>query len=270
MVRAARCLLDAGHRPPCAVRPPASPQPIFYALIARATTVLAEYTPRTGNFPTVTRTVLTRLGTKDTMASYAYDGSVFNILIDDGIVYMCLTDEGDKRRIAFAFLEDIKAKFRSDYGERVHSAIAFSMNTEFQRNLQDRMEFFNDDSSDAMGRVRSKLDAAKSVMVQNIDKVLQRGEKIELLVDESDALTRSANRFKRDARTLERHMWWKNLKVWLFIILLVLVVAYIIVGATCGWAFDCLASHPDKEAGKRRMLLRGAVDAAAPWLIPGL
>jgi vesicle-associated membrane protein 7 len=202
--------------------------------------VLAEYTPRSGNFPTVTRTVLTRLGTKDTQASYAYDGSVFNVLIDDGIVYMCLTDEGDKRRYAFAFLDDVKTKFRGDYGERVHSAIAFSMNTEFQKYLQDRMEFFNEGKADAVGRVKDRLESVKTVMVQNIDKVLDRGEKIELLVDQSDALQRTAHRFKRDARTLERHMWWKNIKMWMFIILLVLVVAYIIIGTTCGWAFDCV------------------------------
>jgi vesicle-associated membrane protein 7 len=238
-----------------------SSQPIFHALIARGTTVLAEYTPRTGNFPTVTRTVLTRLGARDTKASYAYDGCIFNVLIDDGIVYMCLTDESDKhRRIAFAYLEDVKTKFRADYGERVHSAIAFSMNSEFQRYLHSRMDHFNDEKeSDAFGRVNARLEQVKGVMVENIDKVLQRGEKIELLVDKSDALQRTAHRFKRDARTLERHMWWKNVKIWLFIILLLLVVAYIIVGATCGWGFECASGKaaPSPSPSPHARLLRG-------------
>lgn len=227
-----------GRPPPSLAFLPRPAQPIFYALIARGTSVLAEYTPRTGNFPTVTRTVLTRLGAKDTQASYAYDGHVFNVLIDDGIVYMCLTDEGDKRRFAFAYLEDIKTKFRADFGERIHSAIAFSLNTEFQRYLQDRMDVFNDGKSDSIGRVKARLDSVKTVMVENIDKVLQRGEKIELLVDESQELQRTANKFKTGARSLERHMWWKNVKIWIFIILILLVVSYIIAGSLCGWGFE--------------------------------
>lgn len=50
--------------------------PILHALIARKTTVLAEYTASSGNFPTVTRVLLNKLGTRDTRVSYAYDGCV--------------------------------------------------------------------------------------------------------------------------------------------------------------------------------------------------
>jgi hypothetical protein len=47
--------------------------PIFYALVARRQTVLAEYTARSGNFPTVTRVLLTKIGDGDSKMSYVYD-----------------------------------------------------------------------------------------------------------------------------------------------------------------------------------------------------
>jgi hypothetical protein len=47
--------------------------PIFYALVARKTTVLAEYTARTGNFPTVTRTLLAKITDSEQKQSYVYD-----------------------------------------------------------------------------------------------------------------------------------------------------------------------------------------------------
>lgn len=48
--------------------------PMFYALVARGTIVLAEHTSRSGNFPTVTRMLLGRISpTSDSKMSYLYD-----------------------------------------------------------------------------------------------------------------------------------------------------------------------------------------------------
>ena len=48
--------------------------PIFYALVARGTVVLAEHTGRSGNFPTVTRVLLGKISpTSDSKMSYIYD-----------------------------------------------------------------------------------------------------------------------------------------------------------------------------------------------------
>ncbi len=50
--------------------------PIFYALIAREKVVLAEWTGRMGNFPTVTRWLLNKVTTENQKMSYAYDKCV--------------------------------------------------------------------------------------------------------------------------------------------------------------------------------------------------
>ena len=51
-------------------------QVLFYSLIARGKTVLAEYTARSGNFPTVTRLLLSEIGGGDTKMSVVYDRQV--------------------------------------------------------------------------------------------------------------------------------------------------------------------------------------------------
>ncbi len=166
---------------------------------------------------------------------------IFNILVDDGITYLCLTDEEDKRkrRVAFAFLEDIKDRFRRDYGDRVHTAVAFAMNTEFQSVLEDRMQFFNEDpSADSFSRVHGQLSSVKEVMVENIERVLERGEKIELLVEKTEELSASAKRFQHGSRNLKYMFWWKNVKMWLFITFIVLIIIYFIVSFICGFDFS--------------------------------
>ena len=54
------------------------------------------------------------------------------------------------------------------------------------------MQHFNS-GAEAAGRgsiseVQGKLDVVKGVMVQNIENILERGEKLELLVDKTDQL----------------------------------------------------------------------------------
>jgi vesicle-associated membrane protein 7 len=70
--------------------------------------------------------------------------------------------------------------------------------------------FSTNPEADKFSAVRGKIDDVKGIMVQNIEKVLARGEKIELLVDKSDALNRSAAKFEKSSNKLKNQMWWRN------------------------------------------------------------
>jgi vesicle-associated membrane protein 7 len=214
--------------------------PIFYALVARGTIVLAEHTARSGNFPTVTRVLLGKISPNaDAKMSYIYDEYVFHYQVEDGITYLCLADEKQKRRIPFLFLADIKDRFRATYGDRAKTAIAFAMNAEFSRALADRLEFFNENpGADNFGKVKDQLSEVKDIMVENIEKVLARGEKIELLVDKTDALNQSAKRFQKTSKQLKNVMWWKNVKMWGLIIVVVAIIIWLISSFVCGFNFS--------------------------------
>lgn len=49
--------------------------------------------------------------------------------------------------------------------------------------------------------------------MQNIDSILQRGERLDLLVDKTDTLAGQAYAFRRGARAVRRQQWWKNTKI---------------------------------------------------------
>ena len=42
-----------------------------------------------------------------------------------------MADQEGKRRIAFAFLEDVKRRFESNYGSSKHDAAPFALNADF-------------------------------------------------------------------------------------------------------------------------------------------
>lgn len=208
--------------------------PIIYSLVTRGSCVLAEYTGTSGNFTTVTRRILEKIPPQDAKMSYVYDRHIFHYIVDDGITYLCMADEEFGRRIPFAFLEDIKNRFRATYGDRGRTAIAYGMNTDFSRVLQNQMEYYsNNPGADRINRVRGEIDEVKSVMVHNIEKVLERGERIELLVDKTENLNQNAFKFKKSATQLKRSMWWKNIKIMIILIVVILVVVYFIVAMAC-------------------------------------
>ncbi len=62
------------------------------------------------------------------------------------------------------------------------------------------MDYFSTNpAADALSRAKGEISEVKSVMVENIDKVLDRGEKIELLVDKTEGLAGDAFRFKKQS-----------------------------------------------------------------------
>ena len=210
---------------------------IVYALIARRRDVLCEYTSNnvSGNFATVTRVLLTKLPIQDGRAAYLYDEQSFCYIVDDSITFLCMTGEQTKTRLAFSFLEDIKGKWRERFGVLEKSALAFSLDDAFRPVLKDRIEFYSSNGMpDNFSTVQSKIDSVKEVMVENIEKVLERGERIELLVHKTDRLAGEAFRFNRNAKSLKHELWCRACRTKLLCLAVVLLIVTASVALVCG------------------------------------
>ena len=127
---------------------------------------------------------------------------------------------------------------RSTYGDRGRTAIAFQMNEDFGRVLQKQMEYYNSNTNaDNIGRVQQQLNDVKGVMVENIEKVLERGEKIELLVDKTERLQNQAMKFERQSKRLKDEMRWRNIRCKLIIGACVIVGLWLILSLICDFDF---------------------------------
>ena len=116
-----------------------------------------------------------------TRQSYIYDSHVFHYVVSGSLTYLCMSDSQNQHRLPFAFLSKVEEVFTSKYGSQALTAIAFSMNEEFSPVLKKEMEFYNNNpEADAVTKVKGQIEDVKNVMVENIEKVLERGEKIEV------------------------------------------------------------------------------------------
>jgi len=165
--------------------------------------------------------LLSKIPPQDGKMTYVYDNYVFHYIVESGICYLCMSDEQNKHRIPYAFLQDVKETFIAQFGlEEPQTAIAFSMNEAFSKVLRERMDYYNSENADLsvdnIGHVKSQIEDVKGIMVQNIEKVLERGEKIELLVDKTDRLNQQAFKFESSSRSLRKAMYWKKMRCYMF------------------------------------------------------
>ena len=87
---------------------------------------------------------------------------------------------------------------------------------------------------DAITNTQQEIDSVKNIMTENIERVLERGERIDLLVDKTDRLGVGARDFRVRSRGLKRRMWWKNVKLMVLLGVVVVFLLYLFVGIGCG------------------------------------
>ncbi|CAL1359117.1 unnamed protein product [Linum trigynum] len=204
-----------GHRFPAAFRS-AADMGILYGMVARGRVVLAEFSAAQTNAGQIARQVLDKLpqGNDDTNSSYSHDRYVFHVKRTDGVAVLCMADDASERRIPFAFLEDIHGQFVRTYGRAISSAAAYAMNDEFSRVLSREMErYSNDPRADRLDRIRGEMHEMRIVMINNIEKVLERGDRLAVLVDKTAAMQGNSIRFRRQSRRYRNAMWWRNVKL---------------------------------------------------------
>ena len=92
---------------------------------------------------------------------------------------------------------------------------------------------------DGLTNLKYNLESTKDIVVENLDKLLERGEKIGLLVKKTDNMVDLSKGLKTQATSLKRQMWWRNAKLYVAIGIGLALLIYIILVIACGWKVEC-------------------------------
>ncbi|BFZ23844.1 hypothetical protein BsWGS_26884 [Bradybaena similaris] len=85
------------------------------------------------------------------------------------------------------------------------------------------------EQSKRLQQTQAQVDEVVDIMRVNVEKVLDRDQKISQLDDRAEALQAGASQFEASAGKLKRKYWWKNCKMWLILIGIIVVIIIIIV-----------------------------------------
>lgn len=77
----------------------------------------------------------------------------------------------------------------------------------------------------------------RQLMLENISKILGRGDKLNSLVDQTERLQSSAVMFQKNALTIKRNMRWANIKFFAILSTIGLLLLYLFIGVECGYPF---------------------------------
>eukprot|EP01017_Pseudomicrothorax_dubius_P030020 TRINITY_DN3699_c0_g1_i8.p1 TRINITY_DN3699_c0_g1~~TRINITY_DN3699_c0_g1_i8.p1 ORF type:complete len:213 (+),score=41.09 TRINITY_DN3699_c0_g1_i8:103-741(+) len=183
---------------------------IFYALIARdRETVLVETINAAGNFPQVTRTLLPKLE-RGVKQSLRYGEYSFFYRDEGRFTFLCLAEAGFPSRAAFVLLEEMRVEF-SKLPPQLTEGIDYSLNSKLGNFLRERSVALSG-SERSITNAKRELGDVQEIMVQNIDKLLAREERIELLVKKTHSMNIISSNIKRNADQVREAERIKNIK----------------------------------------------------------
>lgn len=85
--------------------------------------------------------------------------------------------------------------------------------------------------------ISNKLNSVKHVMFNTIDNIMERGEKLEVLVDKTDNLETTSFQFNRNARKLRRTMLCNKIKTYLCIGFGGIFILWFLSSLICGFDY---------------------------------
>ncbi|MBA0801488.1 hypothetical protein Gohar_011852 [Gossypium harknessii] len=218
-----------------------SQEAFIYSFVARGTTILAEYTEFTGNFPAIAAQCLQKLTSSNNKFTYNCDHHTFNFLVEDGYVYCVVAKDSVGKQISIAFLERMKVDFKKRYGGgKADTAMAKSLNKEFGPVLKEHKKYIIEHAEEIekLLKVKAQVSEVKSIMLENIDKAIDRGESLTTLADKTENLHDQAQAYKNQGTKIRRKMWYQNMKIKMVVLGIFLLLVLVIWVSVCH-GFDC-------------------------------
>lgn len=228
--------------------------PLLYACIAYHNTVLTEHTSNAASATSaIASVILPKIQhSSPQKLTYTHNENFIHYIADAspssnnsdslsgaGLTYLVVAKADLGRRVPFGFLVEIKKRFLKQYdpeGTDFGSLPAYGA-AAFNSQLRQLMVDYGTTKAgqdDAFKNVQSEIDNVRGIMTENIERVLERGERIDLLVDKTDRLGGSARDFRIRSRGLKRQMWWKNVRLMVMLVVVIIFLVYLLVGFGCG------------------------------------
>ncbi len=162
---------------------------------------------------------------------------------------MCMADASFSKNQAYKFLEQIRDEwFQQFKNEGKNVKTAYAMNKQFKPVLKTKMNYFNTDpEANKVKKIKGQIEEIKEEMVKNIDKVIARGEKIDMLVGKTGKLEESAMRFEKGAKKLKATVMANNIKIIIVIVVFLALAAVAIFLFLCR-GIACLMSSSDSSS----------------------
>jgi len=152
-------------------------------------------------------------------SAFEHDTRIFYLLIKYDKIVIAVTNHIYPRRVVVRLLEEIDIWLLSK--KSINLSKFYLKYNDFEK-------------IDQLALTQGKVNQVKDLMHENINKILENQIKLESIEDQTADLMQSAGIFADTAKKLKNKMWWRNIRLKLYIGLVVLLILGLIVGIVFG------------------------------------
>lgn len=149
---------------------------------------------------------------------------------------------GVSRRHGFLLCDSVGDLFKKMFVENIAQLTPAACHS-MEAPMLELVQQFGDPllSDDRVSRVKKAVTEVKALALDNVERVLQRGERIETIVEATNELHQSAEGFHRSSETLRKKMWWNDMKGRLIIGGVCVAFLFFVYLIFCGGSLSCAA-----------------------------
>uniref|UniRef100_A0A060T670 Synaptobrevin homolog YKT6 n=1 Tax=Blastobotrys adeninivorans TaxID=409370 RepID=A0A060T670_BLAAD len=161
----------------------------------------------------------------------------------NGFVCIAVCDSSTERKIAFTYLLSVEKEVASTSASEL--LLGDGVKKRIVGKIPELASRAESGEGDAGVQARKELEQVKHIMVENIERVLERGERINLLVSKTDRMNTNSAQFRKRTVVVRRKMWWQNVKMATLFVVILIAVMYLVLGFVCGLPFFDQCIHHD-------------------------
>ena len=206
---------------------------IIYALVAKGIKPLSGYSNYTGTFDQACINYLKNIGPGNSAAVKIDNGYMIYYMNEENITYLLMTESLYPKDAAIGCLDSIKKEFKLMYQNRNFDLDSnFALDDEFKVKLRMKFDYFNantDISNETIGKLKDEVNKMKDDVLNASGLLDNRGEKLKVLDEKSDALSTSSHNYYKSSKKVKRAEWMKRIKLYIAIGVALLVIIIIII-----------------------------------------
>ena len=213
---------------------------IIYILIAKNNKPLCEYSNFTGTFNQV---CLNYLKSIEPNTSKAVKVDDFIIFYENtrGLTFMIMAGKLYPKEGALGCLESIKREFEKTYeGRDFDGELNYGLNDDFKEKLKLKLEYYNEHkeiTDDKLEALKDQMNLMKDEILNASGLLDNRGDKIKVLDDKADILSRDSNAYYRQSKRVRQAEQCRKIKLYAGISVAALIIIYLIISLICGFNF---------------------------------
>ena len=130
--------------------------------------------------------------------------------------------------VAFSYLADLKKKFLSTYDiQKVQGSYSYQLKN-FSDEIHKLSEFYIKNPQSKLAMLKNNINQTSEIMHENVEKLFQRNEKLDITIQKSNNLLGSSDVFYKNIHRMKMKQKYKRLKYLAFLILVLIVIGILI------------------------------------------